>query len=233
MADRQDRGGDAGDKGGGGMKPQAAALIAEAEKWVGYLEKETGACLNDFKANAGDGNFTVFGAWYGLNGYAWCAMFVSYAAWKAGIPETVIPKQKSCTADGVAFFRRAGRWHPEAGYLPQPGDIVYFTRDGGKTAAHTGIVCKTGAARVYTIEGNTSGGSALISNGGSVVKKSYPLAYDKIFGYGNPAYTDETADRKAIIQSRCGFSDPEGFFSYIDKFDYAEAAYQKWAESYE
>lgn len=214
------------------MNRQAAAFIAEAEKWVGYLEKETNTELDSFTANAGDENYTKFGAWYGLNGYAWCAMFVSYAAWKAGIPESVVPKQKSCTADGVAFFKRIGRWHPRAGYMPRPGDLVYFTNDGGRTAAHVGIVCRADDAGVHTIEGNTNGGTTLIPNGGGVARKWYPLTYERIYGYGNPAYGDGTEEHKAVIQAKCKFSDPEGFFGYMDKFKYAEAAYQKWAESY-
>lgn len=215
------------------MNRQAAALIAEAEWWVGYLEKETDDNLEDFTANAGDENFTVFGRWYGLNGYAWCAMFVSYAAWKAGIPESIIPKQKSCTSDGVAFFKKSGRWRPREGYMPQPGDLIYFTNDGGRTAAHVGIVYSADKTGVTAIEGNTDGGAGLIPNGGSVAKKRYPLAYGKIYGYGNPAYRDEREEHKALIQSKCKFSDPEGFFRYLDGFQYAEAAYKKWAASYE
>lgn len=215
------------------MKSQAAAFIKEAEGWVGYLEKETDKNLEDFRANAGDENFTIFGRWYGLNGYAWCAMFVSYAAWKAGIPESVIPKQKSCTRDGVAFFKKTGRWRPRAGYMPQPGDIIYFTNDGGRTAAHVGIVCMADASGVTTIEGNTNGSPALVPNGGGVAKKRYPLAYERIYGYGSPAYRDDRAANKARIQSKCGFSDPEGFFGYLDGFQYADAAYEKWADSYE
>lgn len=174
------------------MNRQASALIAEAERWVGYLEKETNMSLESFTANAGDENFTIFGKWYGLNGFAWCAMFVSYVAWKAGVPASIIPKQKSCTADGVAFFKKVGRWHPRAGYTPVPGDIIYFTNNGGKTAAHVGIVYNVDTSRVYTIEGNTSGGSTLISNGGGVAKKSYPLTYAKIYGYGNPSYAEDS-----------------------------------------
>lgn len=213
------------------MNSQIQKLIETAKSYVGYLEKETNSNLDDFTANAGDENFTKFGKWYGLNGYAWCAMFVSYVAWKAGIPTTVIPKQKSCTSDGVAFFKRFGRWRPIP-YTPQPGDIIYFTKDGGKTAAHVGIVIRVDTSTVYTIEGNTSGGSTLIDNGGGVALKSYPLNYSKIMGYGNPAYTDMVAEHKAIIQQHMKMGDPARWWARIDGDEFAEEFYKKWVESY-
>lgn len=44
---------------------------------------------------------------------------------------------------------------------------------------------------MYTIEGNTSDAFGVISNGGCVCKKSYPLNYSFIAGYGRPNYNDE------------------------------------------
>ena len=54
---------------------------------------------------------------------------------------------------------------------PQVGDIVIFYRGG--TFAHTGIVTKVSGDRFWTIEGNTSGASGIIENGGGVCAKSY------------------------------------------------------------
>jgi hypothetical protein len=54
---------------------------------------------------------------------------------------------------------------------PKRGDIVIFYRHG--TFAHTGIVTKVDGDRFETVEGNTSGGSTIIANGGGVCKKSY------------------------------------------------------------
>jgi hypothetical protein len=167
------------------------AIISIAESYIGYLEKKTNAQLENFTANAGSGNYTLFGQWYGAgwNGQPWCAMFVSYCADKAGVQTSIIPKHASCSV-GVSWFKRVGRWHDRAGYTPEPGDIIYFTQNG-KTAAHVGIVTKVDKNRVYTVEGNTSGGSTLIANGGGVAAKSYLLAYDKILGYGHPGYEED------------------------------------------
>ncbi len=62
---------------------QIDKVIAEAEKWLGYLEKRSNANLEDFTANAGSNNYTIFAQRYkqlwgdNLQGQPWCAMFVS------------------------------------------------------------------------------------------------------------------------------------------------------------
>ena len=200
------------------MNRQAAAFIAEAERWIGYLEKETDDNLEDFRANAGDENYTVFGRWYGLNGYAWCAMFVSYAAWKAGIPESIIPKQKSCTCDGVAFFKKAGRWRPREGYMPQPGDLIYFTNDGGKTAAHVGIVCGADKTGVTTIEGNTNGGAGLVPNGGGVAKNAIPGLCEDI-RIRKPGVPGRNGRTQGAYPVKMQVQRPGGVFRYLDDFN--------------
>ena len=62
---------------------RANELIAEAEKWVGYLEKENNRNLNDFTANAGSNNYTRFAVdycdYYGeqksvFQAQPWCAL---------------------------------------------------------------------------------------------------------------------------------------------------------------
>ena len=178
------------DRGAGAMADnQVSALLGTALKYVGYLEKASDRQLEDKIADAGSGNYTVFGQWYHMNGQPWCAMFVSYCADKAGIETDVIPKHASC-AVGVSWFKNTERWHARDGYIPLPGDVIYFTQDG-RTPAHVGIVVKSEKGRVYTVEGNTSSGSTLIANGGAVAEKSYPLSYVHILGYGNPAYKEE------------------------------------------
>ena len=42
---------------------------------------------------------------------------------------------------------------------------------------------------VYTIEGNTSGASGVIPNGGGVCRKTYYRTYSAICGYGRPDYS--------------------------------------------
>lgn len=54
---------------------------------------------------------------------------------------------------------------------PKRGDIVIFYRNG--TFTHTGIVTSVNDDYFTTTEGNTSGGSTIIANGGGVCKKGY------------------------------------------------------------
>lgn len=219
---------------------QRDSFVKKALSYDGYLEKRTNAQLEDFKANAGTGNYTLFGKWYddyyktrGFNGAAWCHSFVSYVAYAVGIGNNVIPYTASCRT-GMNWFKQRNRWHNRAGYKPRIGDIIYFSRDG-KNPVHVGIVYSTDASRVYTVEGNTSGADTLVENGGGVAKKSYPLTSTYILGYGTPDYAEDkdvTADYKAIIQKRVGFSDPNGVWEILDKHPYAEDLYRKWAVSY-
>ena len=209
------------------------SIVSIAENEVGYLEKASNSLLDDKTANAGKNNWTKYGRWYGqYNGYAWCAMFVSWCADQAGVKTDVIPKFHSCTA-GKNWFKRNGCWKARSGYTPEPGDIIFFGSSSSK-AEHVGIVREVKNSRVYTVEGNTSGGSTVIVNGGGVAAKNYSLSESKILGYGCPNYEgSKIAAYKDTIQKRCNFSNPDGVFSLTDKSPWAEDLYRKWAESYD
>lgn len=63
--------------------------ILEGE--VGYIEKASNSQLDSKTSNSGDNNYTKYGKWYGCNGVAWCAQFVSwcgYAACKKHMEQT-------------------------------------------------------------------------------------------------------------------------------------------------
>jgi hypothetical protein len=183
---------------------QAERYIAFLSKFKGYLEKETNENLEDFTANAGDENFTLFGKWYddffetaGFNGAAWCHDFVSYGAYKVGITPEKIPYTASC-GEGVRWFKKNGLWRDRQNYAPMMGDIAYFHWGDG-IPAHVGAVRYTSGGWVHTIEGNTGPGNdegeeeaiTLVDNGGRVSMKKYPLDYSCILGYGTPNYDME------------------------------------------
>jgi hypothetical protein len=186
------------------MNTQASKLNAEADRWQGYLEKKSNAQLEDFTANAGSGNYTIFGKWYAEYYKApvfihseWCHMYLSFCANRTGIGPDVIPYTASC-GTSASWFKKRGRWHASGTYSPQTGDIVFFARDG-KKPVHAGFVRYVEAGRVYTIEGNTTAAvrgkdDKLITNGGGVAKKSYAISSAYILGYGNPAYTGMEID---------------------------------------
>lgn len=167
------------------MSAQKVIEIALAE--VGYLEKATNSQLYDKTANAGNNNWTKYGAWYGLNGpdAPWCDMFVSWVADKAG--EAAAVGKYASVWYHQQHFKQLGRWYARGAYTPQPGDLIFFG-----AGDHIGLVEYVSGGRVYTIEGNTSGGSTLVANGGGVARKNYSLGYTKINGYGHPAYQSGT-----------------------------------------
>lgn len=131
-------------------------LLLVANQFVGYKE------------NPPNSNKTMFGVWFGLNGVPWCAIFVSYVFYEAGIPLPPIgfPKGMAGCQTAAAFFRANG-WLVAN---PVPGAIVLFDWNKDGRYDHCGIVTScTSTTQFKTIEGNTSESNQ--SNGGSVMIK--------------------------------------------------------------
>ena len=74
---------------------------------------------------------------------------------------------------------------------PEVGDIIFFRGSRHSGANHIGIIYKVANGMVYTIEGNTSGASGVVDNGGGVAAKSYSLNDSAILSYGRPKYSNE------------------------------------------
>ena len=175
------------------MENTVRKLISQACAWTGYLEKASNKELDCFKANAGSNNYTCFARDYrmhtrqNLQGQPWCAMYVSEVfvqVFGLDIAKKMLGGNlyHYCPT-GVEQFQKAGRWSKE----PEPGAVVFFTN--GQRAYHTGIVTEVTASRIKTVEGNTSGASGVIPNGGGVCQKSYARNYSKILGYGLPDWS--------------------------------------------
>lgn len=168
-------------------------LLRIARQEVGYLEKKTNSQLEDKTANAGSNNWTKYakdliaeiGAPY-ANGVAWCDMFVDWCFLQAFGKEKakeLLGGWSAYTPTSAQYYKNRSQWHT---HNPQPGDQIFFKN--AQRIHHTGLVTHVDAAKVYTIEGNTSAGSTVIENGGSVCQKSYALNNSRIAGYGRPAY---------------------------------------------
>ena len=144
-------------------------LIQKAEEEIGYLEKASGAQLDEKTANAGSANQTKYwrDVYAAFQGQPWCACFVSWCFMKAfgrTYAEKLLrhwPFVYCPTMAGLFSLKRN----------PAPGDIVLFFRDGD--FAHTGIVTRGGKDGFETIEGNTWRGSSVAANGGGVFRKQY------------------------------------------------------------
>ena len=83
---------------------------------------------------------------------------------------------------------------------PTVGAQVFFTKNGKSSGCyHTGIVYQVDNNYFYTIEGNTTGASGVVSNGGGVAKKKYSIKqYTGKVLFGYPKY-DTTDDELITI----------------------------------
>lgn len=127
-------------------------VIIVARREVGYTEEK--------------GNLTKYGKWFGLNGVAWCGIFVSWCYAMAGVKLPNIGFKR-----GFAGCQTAAEYFKAHNMLttnPTAGDIVFYDWQGDKRYDHTGMFLRQIDTNTFTaIEGNTS--TANNSNGGSVM----------------------------------------------------------------
>jgi hypothetical protein len=166
----------------GPVQPQPSELgiaaLAEAVKYIGVKEDPPSS------------NKTQFGVWFGVNGVAWCNIFVSYCFAK-GSNYIIANQFKGGHGAGVyagkgcsyvptteAWLRATGMWSGRVN--PLPGDIAIYNWDGGDPD-HIGIVSKyIGNGNFEAIEGNTAIGND--SNGGEVMRRVRNLT--QVDGFG-------------------------------------------------
>lgn len=181
-------------------------VFKELEKWIGYLEKKSNKDLEHKTKNAGNKNYTIFAKLYkdytgaNLQAQAWCAMLISVCfvlAYGLEIAKKLLCGQLySYCPYGMAAFRKKGQLHSK----PKSGDIVFFIRNG--VARHTGFVYKVNGNYIYTIEGNTSGASGVIANGGGVCKKSYAINENMKFGRPDYSLVEEIENKTTTKQQK-------------------------------
>lgn len=170
---------------------------------VGYLEKKSNAQLDDKTANVGNKNFTKYArdldavSYYNgrKNGYSWCCVLPDCGRFHLFGMETalkMVGQKQGGLGAGVKYM---AQYYKAIGRLfndPQRGDQVILVSRNNKGEVtgwlHTGIVTEVKNGRIYTIEGNTSASSGVVSNGGGVFKKSYSINSKSIYGYGRPLW---------------------------------------------
>jgi len=177
-------------------------VINVAEEQIGYLEKKSCSDLDNKTANAGYGNWTKYGRdlmkWIGspyANGVAWCDMLLDWCfiiAYGLSTAKKMLGGWSAYTPTSAQYFKNTNRWYT----TPKIGDQIFFKNSSG-TICHTGLVYAVDDSYVYTIEGNTSGASGVVANGGGVCKKKYTKDYDRIVGYGRPTYDVKNAVKQA------------------------------------
>ena len=143
----------------GGQAGSAAARLAKATSYLGYSEQPAGS------------NKTTFGAWYGLDGQPWCAMFVTYCDQLGGKPSSAFKRgSRYAYVPYLLADARSGLYGLSVTGSPQPGDIVVYDWELDGLADHVGIYEAPSGGGFSAIEGNTSTSSN--SNGGQVMRRS-------------------------------------------------------------
>lgn len=137
-------------------------VLAVAEGEIGYRE--------------GKNHRNKYGAWFGMDGVAWCMEFVQWCYHEAGGD---LPYKTASCGELLRWYQKH---RPECiAKEPVPGCIVIF--DFPRTpydTDHTGIFERMDRETITTIDGNTSNGSD--SNGGWVERRTRRL------GYANPVF---------------------------------------------
>lgn len=144
-------------------------LLAFWRTQLGYSENPRGS------------NRTKYGAWYGMNGVAWCAIGDSYMSYFSGNPLPAIRTSKgySYVPDLQNYARDTGQWKPKSsGYTPKPGDRVLFSFGGERVDHVATLNAYLGNGRHNTFEGNTNAAGS--RTGGSVLEK---IRTSNIVGY--------------------------------------------------
>ena len=202
-------------------------LIAVAEAEIGYLEKKSNSNLDSKTGNAGSANYTKYNrdmkAWAksaGINDQ-WCQNFVDWCfatAFGLDAAKLLIYTFTNYTPTGSNAFKKRDRYIKRGKGKPKRGDVIYFYSTAKGRIGHVGIVYKVNSSTVYTIEGNTSGASTLVTNGGGVRKKSYSLSSSYIDGYGSvdysvldgKSYDGQTAASAPVLGDRVLYNYTEG-----------------------
>lgn len=149
---------------------------------------------------------TKYGSWAGDPYAEWCAEYVCWCVNQTDVRfgqrllSNVYPNYSSSNI-GRNWFLSQGRyiarrgivpgwgsqWYtgqstllPVNDYIPQPGDLVFFSNNDKGDTSHVALVeyCvlnADGGVSVHVLEGN---------NPNSVARKAYPLDYWMILGYG-------------------------------------------------
>ena len=118
------------------------------------------------------------------NNSAWCAYFISWCARSTCVSTSAIPNIYECNAL-KNFYKTKGQWHNYR-YIPKAGDLIFYSTYGGGVPCHVGIVISCSNGKVYTKEGNVTGGK--IASRSRIAGTSYVASGWYIVGYASPKY---------------------------------------------
>ena len=184
---------------------QRLDIVNVAYTQLGYHEGDGLAEING-KNTKGSKNYTEYAYWFGTEVmgrdegfyFAWCAMFVSWCARQANIPESIVSNAAYARPDSADRRGGYGYFHLDAiapqGYEPKCGDLIFIDWEADGTWDHVGLVTYFINGYVGTIEGNANDGT---------VHRVYRADDPVIKAYGSPAYKGECPEEvRAAYEQR-------------------------------
>jgi CHAP domain len=151
-----------------GSEPSGGISTSAAQARLAKAKGELGK-----KESPQNSNMQPYGAWYGMNGVPWCAIFCTWADQLGGKPTKSFAKgSKYAYVPYIVNDARMGRNGLSLTSSPKPGDLVCYDwgRDGEYD--HVGLVLTppNSSGLFDAIEGNTS--TSNNSNGGQVMQRT-------------------------------------------------------------
>lgn len=168
--------------------------MTQADKVVKVAVSQIG-----YKESPANSNNTKYGKWMGCNYQPWCASFVVWCFYKAGLLNLVTKNASAAYLQDDIVNKRGGKWVMTKAYNNtkkknalskyRAGDVVTFDfgRNNGYRQ-HIGIIEKVSGNYVICIEGNTSKAGSQ-SNGGMVCRQR--RIYSSICAVARPKYSDK------------------------------------------
>lgn len=178
-------------------------------------------------------NMQKYGQWYGMNGVAWCAIWVSWVFWHSNnpLPKITTNKGFAYVPEVVRYGQETGTFHRGTSGV-EPGDVLVFWFPGGPNRPNHVSICgergRLPDGRVHSYEGNSNAGGS--RTGGSVVelyRRSGIYGYVSIKDAGTTATTPTPEDTVASSY----FRDPvSGGIFAISETHYDHLTGSQWAD---
>ena len=155
-------------------------VISTAESWLGCNESDGShkAIIDLYNSH------TPLARGYTVTYQdSWCATFCSVVSIQLELTH-IIPTECGCEKQ-IELFSDMGRWVEDDGYVPLPGDLIYYSSldsglgDCDAWSDHVGIVVGTWGPFIKVIEGNYEN---------KVQYRILPVNSNGIRGYGIPDY---------------------------------------------
>lgn len=165
-------------------KCYASTAISLAKEQIGY--KETGTNVTTYASDF-DTKYPDFYN-YKKHGVEWCDIFFDWimvTAFSESDALRLTCQPKKSTGAGTVFSYDFYEKKGQVGSDPKLGSQIFFCKCAKKkeNICHTGIVVGISENNVQTVEGNKNNQVSLCT---------YAKTDSKIFGYGYPAYDDES-----------------------------------------